>query len=35
MPGAESLQFDAMREVVASLIGVSIVLLWIVAVSGR
>ena len=35
MTPADMLQFDAIRTVAASLIGVSIVLLWIIAVTGR
>ena len=35
MTGPESLQFEVVRTVAAGLVSVSIVLLWIVAVSGR
>jgi hypothetical protein len=35
MTGAELLQFETIRMVAASLIGVSIVLLWLVAMTGR
>lgn len=35
MPGPELLQFEVIRTVAAGLIGVSIVLLWLVAISNR
>ena len=35
MTGLESLQFEVVRTVAAGLVSVSIVLLWIVAISGR
>ena len=35
MTGAESLQFDVIRAVAAGLISLSIILLWLVAISGR
>ena len=35
MAGLEHLQFEVIRTVAAGLISVSIVLLWIVAISGR
>lgn len=35
MTPADMLQFDVIRTIAASLISVSIVLLWIVAISGR
>ena len=35
MTSSELLQFEAIRTVVAALISLSIVLLWLVAISGR
>lgn len=35
MTGSELLQFEVTRTVAAALISVSIVLLWLVAISGR
>jgi hypothetical protein len=35
MTGSEVLQFDVIRSVAAGLISLSIVLLWLVAISGR
>ena len=35
MTGLELLQFEVIRTVAAGLISVSIILLWIVAISGR
>ncbi len=35
MTGPELLQFEVVRTVAAALISVSIVLLWLVAISGR
>ena len=35
MTGPELLQFEAIRTVAAALISVSIILLWLVAMSGR
>jgi hypothetical protein len=35
LTGSELLQFEVIRSIAAALIGVSIVLLWLVAISGR
>jgi hypothetical protein len=35
LTGSELLQFEVIRSIAAGLIGVSIVLLWLVAISGR
>ena len=35
MTGAEALPFEVVRAVAAGLISVSIVLIWLVAISGR
>jgi hypothetical protein len=35
MTGAEILQFEIVRAVAAGLISLSIILLWLVAISGR
>jgi len=35
MPATEVLQFEVIRTIAASLIGASIVLLWLVAMTGK